>query len=348
MGIGTLAGGVMTAATALAGGVMAAGGWGDGVEEKHTETLPHVDGAAVRVRTEDGSVSIKRDENADEVRVVVLRRASSDDALSKIDYSVQRAADGALEISATVAPTSWRQWASCSFEIHVPSANGVDVATEDGSIALSGLAGPATLITEDGSVAVRGHDGTVSVHTGDGSISVTETTGEVVAITGDGSVAVSEAGGAVRIETGDGSIAVKHAKGEVIAVTGDGAVAVSEPDGPVRIETGDGSISVKGAAHSVHAEAGDGSIAIEFDEGAPGPVFAQTDDGSITVQLSPAFRGRLVASADDGRAIFKSAHGTSVKEAGEQLEIEFGASGEESVVRSGDGSVVIQLVGGGL
>lgn len=305
---GTLIGGVAAGVVAL--GAVAASDWGKGVTVEEETTVAHVEGSSLRVRTDDGSVSIERDEDGHEVRIVAVKRGSSDKALEKISLRTGRAADGALEVHASTAPTGFNEWVSCSFKIYVPSVSGVDVFTEDGSIAIKGLSGVAHLRTEDGSVAVSGHDGSVS------------------------------------IETEDGSVAVKSAQGDVSISTEDGSVAVAGADGQVRVQTEDGSISVEGAKQSVAARTGDGSVAVSFDADAPGPMHIETEDGSVAVSIGPAFRGVILASADDGTAMFTSGGKTTTKKDGEILEIEFGQSGEQSMVHSGDGSVVIKLVGG--
>jgi hypothetical protein len=144
-----------------------------------------------------------------------------------------------------------------------------------------------TLRTGNGSVGVSGQAGPVSVRTGDGSVRLTDTAGPVTARTGDGGIVVSGASGSLDLHTGDGRI------------TGDG---LTSPSATVR--TGDGGIvlTFDTAPSDVSATTGDGGITITLPEDGPYLVDATTGDGGtrVTVPTAPSAPRAIRAHSGDG------------------------------------------------
>ncbi len=175
------------------------------------------------------------------------------------------------------------------------------------------------------------------VRSGDGSVQVRRVSGTFDLRTEDGSVKLDEVKGAVTVRTGDGSIRGDDLEGTVDAETGDGSVVLDGALKGVRIDTNDGSIQLRardgsGMAADWLLTTGDGSIRAELPKGFAALVDAESGDGRVYVEGLTKDEDRGSGDEDRaGRRARRSAHGT------------IGAGGRTLKLRSGDGSITVQV-----
>lgn len=91
-------------------------------------------------------------------------------------------------------------------------------------------------------------------------------------------------GSALTVTTRDGSITVERVDGRLELRTDDGSVRVSEAAGDLLIVTRDGSIVLERVAGRIDARTGDGGIRVT---GAPPALQLETRDGSVVVRAEP-------------------------------------------------------------
>lgn len=183
----------------------------------------------VRVSTENGRITVKEG-GTDTVTVTAVLRAETDERLEAATVSAERRPDGSLSISVTWPEGKRRSNEGCSFDVTIPSANGVTLESSNGAIELTGLEGVADLKTSNGKVTVTGHDGSVT------------------AVTSNGSVSVADAGGDVTIDTSNGAVTVENAPGVVSVRTSNGSATVSLAErsaGPVQVRSSNGRVKVR-------------------------------------------------------------------------------------------------------
>jgi hypothetical protein len=157
-------------------------------------------------------------------------------------------------------------------EVSVPRATVLDLASSDGSVRVSGIAGETRLRTSDGSVQVENFDGTLRAHTSDGSVKVMGRFDLLDLRTGDGSMRVeaqngSRMKGEWRLHTSDGSVVLRlpaDFAADLDASTSDGHVDLQLP------------VEVTGRMDRthVHGKLHGGGPSLEI----------HTSDGSITLQ----------------------------------------------------------------
>jgi DUF4097 and DUF4098 domain-containing protein YvlB len=88
-------------------------------------------------------------------------------------------------------------------------------------------------------------------------------------------------GSRLTVTTRDGSITVERIEGRLELRTDDGSVRVSEASGDMTIVTRDGSITLERVGGRIDARSGDGSITVS---GAPSSLALETRDGSVVVR----------------------------------------------------------------
>jgi DUF4097 and DUF4098 domain-containing protein YvlB len=88
-------------------------------------------------------------------------------------------------------------------------------------------------------------------------------------------------GSKLTVTTRDGSISVERVDGRLELRTDDGSVRVSEAAGDLTIVTRDGSITLERVAGRVDARTGDGGIRVT---GAPASLLLETRDGAVVVR----------------------------------------------------------------
>lgn len=202
------------------------------------------------VRTSNGSVSIEKDparadvEIAATVTAAALTEAEAQARLKQIQVVVAKTTAQGLEISVQF-PDERRSNEGCSFVIRVPSANGVNVDTGNGSVSLKSLDGDAVVHTSNGGVSVADQGGTVQIDTSNGEIKVERAAAAIRAVTSNGNITIVDSMGKVDAGTSNGevSLRVKDATAGFTISTSNGGVTLSLPrlmNGTVRGTTSNG------------------------------------------------------------------------------------------------------------
>lgn len=221
-----------------------------------------------------------------------------------------------------------------SFEVTVPPAYSVDVATQGGDIESQDIGGTASLVTQGGNVtagrigsSVRGaasqplarletQGGHITVsdvagglraYTAGGHINAHNVAGNAFLHTGGGHVRAERIDGRADLETGGGNVTVREARGGVAVRTAGGQIDFGEAFGSVRAQTGGGGIRIVHVAGPIELETSNGSICLTRVAGA---VRAATGSGSITAWINPEVSkggpNRLELS---GASALESGHG---------------------------------------
>ncbi|WP_198543281.1 sensor domain-containing protein [Pseudofrankia sp. BMG5.36] len=181
-------------------------------------------------------------------------------------------ADGGVALTAHCRGGIFDQCA-VNYALTVPRGARLTLRTGDGSVDVSGVAGPVSLRTGGGSVRVTDTTGPVTARTGDGGIDVSRSSGSLDLRTGNGGITGGDlTSPSATVRTGDGRIALTFdtAPSDVSATTGDGGIIIALPeDGPYRVDatTGDGRTRVTvptapSAPRTIHAHSGDGTVTV--------------------------------------------------------------------------------------
>jgi DUF4097 and DUF4098 domain-containing protein YvlB len=163
-------------------------------------------------------------------------------------------------------------------------AGWVDARSGGGSLHVDDVAGNIRAATGGGSINIGNAGSEVNLHTGGGSIHLVSAKGKVTAETGGGSVVLVSGMQGAELETGGGGIRVEHCAGRLKVSTGGGSIDLGDIAGPVDIETGGGSIRLISADGPVHAETGGGTIELN---GVPS-ANAETGAGCMVVKFRTA------------------------------------------------------------
>lgn len=337
-------------------------------KEERNLTTAHVPGSPIDVKTGLGSISIKTDPAAKEVKVVARITVSAESQekaealLPEVKIVLERRADKTLEIRSDFPKKENGYGVGCSFEIVLPEAVGAKTHTGNGSIHLDGLGGTSESDTGIGSVTVLNQKGKVIAKTGNGSIKVENAQGEVTADTSIGAVTVKNSKGKVSAHTGNGSIDLEKTDGTVDAKTSIGSIKVKETAGEVNAKSGNGSVTVHGAtgavkAHSnigqvkvenaaaaIDAETGNGSIDCTPTPENKGPFRLNTSIGSIHAHVPGKWEGKIEAHAGIGSVKIQGEDKAKAI-VGEKRNktVEMTGAGEKSTAKTGNGSITLML-----
>lgn len=337
-------------------------------KEDRELTTAHVPGSAIDVKTGLGSIKIKTDPGAKEVRVLARitvhaeTQEKADALLPDVKVVLERRADKTLEVRSEFPKQESGYGYACAFEIVVPEANGSKTHTGNGSIHLDGLGGTSDADTGIGSVTVLNQKGKVVAKTGNGSIKVENAQGEVVADTSIGAVTVKSSKGNVTVKTGNGSIdldqthgtveaktsigsiKVKESTGDVTAKSGNGSVTVTGAKGPVKAHSNIGQVKVENASAAIDAETGNGSIDCIPTADNKGPFRLHTGIGSIQAHVPGKWEGKIEAHAGIGRVqIHGENKARAIKGEKHDKTVEMSDGGEKSTARTGNGSIMLML-----
>lgn len=193
-----------------------------------TLAVPHQEGAALEVVTENGSIVVASDER-DDVQVIASLRSHSLERLEAVQINVERDSDGKLLVAADW-PDGRQSHEQFHVRVLVPDADGVALSSRNGSLNLTGLAGRATLVTMNGAIRVVSHDGPIEAKTNNGRVK----------IAGVGSHALD-------VETHNGAVQIDGAGGELSAESSNGSIQIGLPPGatgPMTARTSNGSVSL--------------------------------------------------------------------------------------------------------
>jgi DUF4097 and DUF4098 domain-containing protein YvlB len=188
------------------------------------------------------------------------------------------------------APACANSDCSVGFTVTVPVGVAVTAESDNGGIAVTGVAG-ANLDSGGGPVQASHIDGPLSVSSEDGGITVSDVSasGGVNLDSGGGPVQASHIDGPLTISTEDGGITVSDVTAPGVNLdSGGGPIQVGRVDGPLTLNSEDGGVSVNGLTGDLDADTGGGSFAGSL---AAGRASVLTEDGSaaLTFSTAPAY-----------------------------------------------------------
>lgn len=216
-------------------------------------------GARVRISNQDGPVRVNIWQQP-QVRMIARRRAQawSRETERKLRELMQvraekRGPDVFIEgRSERFASFGWISY-SLELEVTVPRKTDVEVRSNDGSIALTGVEGSIDARTRDGHIEARQLTGELSLSTNDGSLTLDEVNGRVRAATSDGAIRYRGLPERLELRTSDGHIRAEILPGARMAGnwtlrTFDGSIDLLLPpdfDANLDAETQDGRVLVE-------------------------------------------------------------------------------------------------------
>ena len=188
------------------------------------------------------------------------------------------------------APACADTGCSVGFTVTVPAGVAVTAESEDGGIAVTGVAG-ANLDSGGGPVQASHIDGPLSVSSEDGGITVSDVSdpGGVNLDSGGGPVQASHIDGPLTVASEDGGITVSDVTAPAVNLdSGGGPIQVGRMHAPLTLTSEDGGVTVNGLTGDLNADTGGGSFAGSL---AAGRASVLTEDGSaaLTFSTAPAY-----------------------------------------------------------
>jgi hypothetical protein len=183
------------------------------------------------------------------------------------------------------APACADTGCSVGFTVTVPAGVAVTAESEDGGIAVTGVAG-ANLNSGGGPVQASHIDGPLSVSSEDGGITVSDVSdpGGVNLDSGGGPVQASHIDGPLTVASEDGGITVSDVTAPAVNLdSGGGPIQVGRMHGPLTLTSEDGGVTVNGLTGDLNADTGGGSFAGSL---AAGRASVLTEDGSAALTFS--------------------------------------------------------------
>ncbi len=204
-------------------------------------TVAHVESRGLRVEGRNGSIKVVADQQLEEVRiraVIVTGGETQEEAEWRLEeVTLECARDSQDRLVAIASFPEPRQSSDgVSWQIDLPSVDGVNLVSSNGSITTRGLAGRADLRTSNGQIKVEAHRGDVTARTSNGAVAVVDASGRVSVDSSNGPVMVSTNEGPIDIGTSNASVTVlvgPHYGGTMIMSTSNGRVSLDDPGGRV-------------------------------------------------------------------------------------------------------------------
>lgn len=239
---------------------------------KHTN-VEHVADRSIRAETENGSIRVRRIEQAD-VSVEARIRTVTRERLESTRLVAERDTDGALVVRVNWPGGQRRNREGADLEIDVPDARGVRLTSSNGRLRTEGLEGEAVLRTSNGKLIAHRHAGPVRGETSNGAIEIRKSAGPLDVETSNGSIEIdlpTEAAGPVRAETSNGSIDLTV--GEAFA-------------GTLEMETSNGSLETEQLGEIRYISSGEDRLVLRFGERSKGSHRSrlETSNGNIEVR----------------------------------------------------------------
>jgi hypothetical protein len=178
------------------------------------------------------------------------------------------------------------------FKLWVPKSCGVDLTTQLGAIAVTGLAADVRAQSAGGALRFTGINGAIVAETASGTIGMTNCIGTNAIVTRGGGIQVVGGEGDLRAESGGGTIIVRRYRGSVNAEVSAGNLQFEQVNGAIQGLTGSGRIvadllgPVPGA---VRLEAsGGGGIVVHVPRDAGFELDAKTSAGFVSLGVGKA------------------------------------------------------------
>jgi hypothetical protein len=184
------------------------------------------------------------------------------------------------------APACETTGCSVGFTVTVPPGVAVTAESDDGGIAVAGVAG-ANLDSGGGPVQASHIDGPLTISSEDGGITVSDVTAPGVNLdSGGGPIQVGRIDGPLTVASEDGGITVNGLTGDLNADTGGGPIAGDLSSGRASVLSEDGSVALTFASAPgyVFVDTGGGPAQLTFDQ-PPAAVMISTENGSASVAV---------------------------------------------------------------
>jgi hypothetical protein len=231
------------------------------------------------------------------VHEVTVREAISYPGPGQAPTVTAAVSDRTLTLDAPACATSG---CSVGFTVTVPTGVAVTAESDNGAIAVSGVAG-ANLDSGGGPVQARHINGPLSVSSEDGGITISDVTAPGVNLdSGGGPVQVGRVNGPLAVTSEDGGVTVNGLTGDLDADTGGGSFAgtLASRRASVLTEDGSAALTFSTAPAYVFVDTGGGPAQLAFDQ-APTAVKLSTEDGSATVSV-PGGPYSITATTEGG------------------------------------------------
>lgn len=157
--------------------------------------------------------------------------------------------------------------------------------------------------------------------------------------TSNGRVTIVGLRGPARVDTSNGAIEVEDHTGGVFADTSNGRITLRKVQGDVVADSSNGAIEALDVAGKIQADTSNGRVSVRLAPGCHGPLDLDTSNGAVRVEVAAGFAGVFDARTSNGAVRVLGA--SSVDGGRASAKATFGAGGEESVIRTSNGSVEI-------
>jgi hypothetical protein len=218
------------------------------------------------------------------VHQVTVREAISYPGPGQAPTVTAAVSDRTLTLAAPACATSG---CTVGFTVIVPPAVTVTAESDNGGIAVSGVAG-ANLDSGGGPVWASHIHGPLSVTSEDGWIRVSDVSAPsgTSLDSGGGPVQASHINGPLTISSEDGGITVSDVTAPGVNLdSGGGPVQVARVDGPLSVTSEDGGVTVNGLTGNLEADTGGGPFAGDVSSGRASIL---TEDGSVALTFASA------------------------------------------------------------
>jgi hypothetical protein len=248
-------------------------------EQTVSFTAPHMQGSSVDVKARNGAITVTQ-KPGDVVDIVAKLRMVSQDRIAQTSITATRDANQVLIIRAEPPTGGFKSRESVSFDITIPEAQGVKVATSNGRISIIGLRGEADLHTSNGAIDIKNHSGPVKARSSNGRISASDIAGPINAQTSNGAISIvltDDNPGPAQVRTSNGAVSLQVGSGfagDLDIRTSNGSIKVPdkrETPAPFEIMT----FSRRSAALRFNAEAAPAQNST-----------IQTSNGSVSVKVT--------------------------------------------------------------
>jgi hypothetical protein len=245
-----------------------------------SQSVPHVSGSPVEVRTRNGAIEIVGDPAASDVSITAeffaraATQAAAESRVAEFSMNVARDAAGLLTVSPVFPGEKPESGDGASFTIRLPDASGVTAKTGNGRVTIRRLAGALVVETSNGAVVVEDHDGPVNIDTSNGAVTVRGVTGAVTVDTSNGEIDVALAPsseGPVSLDSSNGAITFAAGpafRGELVFDTSNGRTTIDDPAGIVTLKevrrNRDGRLIAGAGGEPSQIDTSNGAITIRF------------------------------------------------------------------------------------
>ena len=254
----------LTAMMMLNGCVVVANTHGPRVELDRQLALSASDLQQLSVDAGAGSLNIRGEEGATEIRVMAhIETTESDEPLYELTLEREGRQAKLVAKHKPVVGVWVGNSPSIDLDVVVPKHFALDIDDGSGSISVRDIGGDAEISDGSGSIEVKSLGGRLEIEDGSGGIDAVSIAGAVEIDDGSGPIALQQVGGAVNIDDNSGSIVARQLAGSLKINDGSGDIDVEQVAGHVSVDDGSGDIHVRDAGSLTIIEAGSGGLKID-------------------------------------------------------------------------------------